>query len=150
MEENGLVTAVHGDRAEVEIVPGDACKGCSAAGFCNWTGKRQKLLTARNRAGAGVGDPVVVRTVESGRSRSAALVFGVPAVSMLAGVLLGSLFWSDPGAAFCGGVGLAVGLLALKLIDIRAARSGRNLPVVTRRLGAPTAGACADPASDAD
>ena len=142
MEEHGRITAIHGDRAEVEVVPGKACKTCGASGFCNWTGKRHKLLTARNPVHARAGDTVVVRTPESGRSRSAALVFGIPAVSMLAGVLLGSLFWGNTGAAVLGGIGLGAGLLAVKAIDLRAARTGHNLPVVVRRVDAPSPAEC--------
>jgi positive regulator of sigma E activity len=149
MEEHGRVTAVHGDRAEVEVVPGEACRSCSASGFCSWTGKRQKLLTARNPAQAGIGDTVVVSTPESGRSRSAGLVFGIPAVGMLAGVLLGSLFWGNTGAVVLGGIGLGAGLLAIKLIDMRAARSGRNLPVIIRRVDAGSLPECpTGPATD--
>lgn len=142
MEEHGRITAIHGDRAEVEVVPGEACRSCSASGFCSWTGKRQKLLTARNPVQAGIGDTVVVSTLESDRSRSAALVFGIPAVSMLAGVLLGSLLWGNVGAAVLGGIGLGAGLLGIKLIDTRAARSGRNLPVIVRRVNAPSLPEC--------
>ena len=143
MEEHGRITAVHDDRAEVEVVPGEACRTCGASGFCNWTGKRQKLLTARNPVQAGIGDAVVVRTPESGRSKSAGLVFGIPAVAMLVGVLLGSLFWGNVGAAVFGGVGLGAGLVGIKVIDIRAARSGRNLPVIVRRVDAAGPAGCA-------
>lgn len=149
MEEHGRITAIHGDRAEVEVVPGEACKSCGASGFCNWTGKRQKLLTARNPVQAGVGDKVVVSTPESGRSRSAALVFGIPAVSMLTGVLLGSLFWGNTGAAVLGGIGLGAGLLGIKVVDMRATRTGRNLPVIVRRVDAGSLPECPTrPASD--
>ena len=149
MEEHGRVTAVHGDRADVEVVPGDACRSCGASGFCNWTGKRHKLLTARNPVQAGIGDTVLVTTPESGRSRSAALVFGTPAVGMLAGVLLGSLLWGNVGAAVLGGVGLGLGLLGIKVIDKRAARSGRNLPVILRRVDAVGPAECPpEPAGD--
>jgi positive regulator of sigma E activity len=134
MEEPGRVRSVADGRAEVEIEPGGACEKCGASGFCNWTGKRSRLVLARNDAGAEAGDAVVVETAEAGRLGSAGLVFGLPGGLMALGVVVGSLAWNDTGAAILAGVGLVLGLALLKLIDRRYRRSGRNLPVVTRRL----------------
>ena len=134
MEEPGVVVKVQGDRAEVEIVPSDACAHCGAAGICHWTGKRAKLVIARNQAGARPGDRVAVETTEKGRSGSTLVVFGLPAVLMVAGVVAGSLLWSDTGAAVLAGAGLLVGLAVVKLLDVRAGRHGRSLPVVARVL----------------
>ncbi len=132
MQETGIVRSVSGDRAEVAIVAGDACKTCGAAGICSWTGSREKLVVCRNEAGAAAGDSVLVETPERGRARSAALVFGVPALLMAAGIAAGSLLWSDVVAAVLAGVGLLAGLAIVKLADVRAGRHGRSLPTVVR------------------
>ncbi len=134
MEEDGRVVAVRNDRAEVEVVPGEACKRCGASGFCNWGGKKVKLVTARNEAGAEAGDKVTVRTPEKGRFGSAALVFGLPALLMVAGVIAGSLLWNDTWAAILAGIGLATGLAIVKTVDLMAGRSGKRLPVIVRVL----------------
>jgi positive regulator of sigma E activity len=108
------------------------CKGCSAAGICNWAGENKKRVIARNQAGATKGQFVVLETMEQGRARSALVVFGLPVILMLAGVLVGGLvFKKDLWAGISSGVGLALGLGVVKLFDIAARRSGRSLPVVT-------------------
>ena len=134
MEEPGRVLRAWGDRAEVEIEPGSACARCDASGFCNWTGKRSRLVLARNEVQALVGDAVIVDTPEAGRPGSAGLVFGVLGGAMVLGVVLGTLLWGNTGAAILAAVGLALGFAALKVIDRRQARSGRRLPVIVRRL----------------
>ena len=130
MEEYGRVVSVDGDRAHVEVAAGKACESCAASAMCNWTGERTRSLLTRNVAGAVVGDRVKVRTEDSGRSRSAFLVFGLPALLMAGGVLVGSLLWNNAGAAIAGGAGLLLALLLLRVLDRAAARSGRRLPMV--------------------
>lgn len=142
MEEPGKVIAVRGDRVEVEIEPGPACDRCGASGFCQWTGRRSRLVLARNEAGAQAGEMVLVETVEAGRFGSAGLVFGVLGGAMAAGVVVGTLLWGNAGAAVLAGVGLALGFAGLKLVDRRKVRSGRGLPAATRVLGPEEARAC--------
>jgi positive regulator of sigma E activity len=132
MDETGRVVAAGDSRVEVEIVPGDACRTCGAAGICNWTGDRRKLVTARNEAGARIGDSVVVRTPEAGRVRSAALVFGIPAAGMVAGAVGGTLAGRDIWAAAGATAGLLAGAAVLGLIERGAKRSGSSLPVAVR------------------
>ncbi len=133
MEETGRVVTACGDRAEVEVTPGGACDRCGASGFCTWTGRKAKLVTALNRAGAAAGDSVTVRTADRGRSLSALLVFGLPGLLMAGGVVLGSLLWSDTWGAVLAGMGLLAALVVLKIVDAGASRSGRMLPVVVRK-----------------
>jgi len=132
MEETGRVVAAKDGRVDVEVVPGAACHKCGASALCNWAGNKTKLVAARNDAGAKVGDAVVLVTSEAGRLRSAAAVFGIPAVGMVAGVLVGSRFGSDTWAAAGAGAGLLAGFGVLKLLDASLGRSGRTLPVAVR------------------
>lgn len=142
MEETGRVVRAGAGRVEVEIVPGDACRTCGAAGICNWTGQRRRLVSARNEAGAQVGDRVVVHTSESGRLRSGALVFGIPAAGMVAGVVAGTLAGRDLWAAAGAGVGLAVGVGILLLVERGASRSGSSLPTAVRKVDGNDETAC--------
>ena len=137
MEEPGRVTAVNGSRAEVEIEPGPACDRCGASGFCNWTGKRSRLVLTHNEAGARVGDEVIVSTPDQGRYGSAGMVFGLLGGAMALGIIIGYLLWGDAGAAILAGGGLILGFGLLKLIDARRLRTGHNLPVVVRRCRQP-------------
>jgi sigma-E factor negative regulatory protein RseC len=142
MDETGRVVAAGDGRVEVEIVPGDSCRTCGASGFCNWTGDRHRMVSARNDAGAKPGDRVVVRTADAGRYRSAALVFGIPAGAMVVGIVAGTLAGRDTGAAIGAGAGLAVGLGVLKLLDRAAARSGESLPTAVEIVRNDDSGSC--------
>jgi positive regulator of sigma E activity len=126
------VTGTDGERAEVEIAVAGHCDGCGARGLCNWTGTKSRRVLAVNRAGAAVGDAVVVELVERARLGSNLAVFGIPAGLMLAGTLLGGLLISDTWAVVLAGAGLALGLGVVKLLDGAAARNGRSLPVIVR------------------
>lgn len=126
------MTEARDERAEVEIEARGSCDGCGARGLCNWTGTKHRRVLAVNRIGAAAGDAVVIELAERARLGSNLAVFGIPAALMLAGTLLGGLLISDRWAVILAGVGLGVGLAVVKLIDVRAAKSGRSLPVIVR------------------
>jgi positive regulator of sigma E activity len=135
MRENGRVAGVSGGRAEVEVAARGECEHCSAHGICNWTGTNVRKVLAVNKAGAGPGDYVELEMTEGTGARSNLLVFGIPVVLMLAGVLVGGLVLRrDLWSGILAGVGLLVGFVVVKMIDIAVNRSGRSLPVVVRRM----------------
>ena len=135
MKETGRVTAVRGDRAEVELAEHGECGHCPAHGICSPAGGKTRRVLAVNHTEAVTGDTVMVALPDSTGLRSNLLVFGVPTLLMLAGVLIGSLLLKrDLWAGLLAGVGLAVGVMVVKMVDIAATRSGRTLPVVVERL----------------
>ncbi len=137
MRENGKIASVHGNRAEVEVAARGECEHCTAAGICNWTGNSLRKVLVVNKAGAGVGDVVELESIEGTGVKSNLLVFGIPVLLMLAGVLVGGLVMrKDVWSGILAGVGLALGFGIVKIIDVAVNRSGRGLPVVTRRLSA--------------
>jgi MFS superfamily sulfate permease-like transporter len=61
------------------------------------------------------------------------------------------LFFSDLWAGILAGIGLALGFGIVKIVDVRAGRSGRNLPVIVRRLTAEESkGASCETTADSD
>ena len=135
MRENGKVVSTRDDRAEVEVAARGECEHCTAAGICNWTGTSLRKVLAVNKVGATAGDAVVLETVEGTGAKSNLLVFGIPVLLMLAGVLVGGLaLRKDLWSGILSGVGLVVGLGIVKAIDVSVNRSGRSLPVVVRRM----------------
>ncbi len=133
-EETGRVVGVNGERAEVLVVPEGGCAHCGAAGFCNWTGKRERTVIARNPIGASKGETVVIsRSIRPGTC-SALLVFGLPAMLMILGVIMGELLINDIGAAILAGFGVALGFLIIRIIDRAKGKTGKDLPVIVRRF----------------
>jgi len=134
MRETGRVVSARGARAEVEMEARGECEHCGAHGICNWTGTNVRKILAVNKAGAKPGDSVALEITEGTGLKSNLLVFGIPALGMLAGVLVGGLLISDLWSGILGGIGLVVGVGIVKLIDISVGRSGKSLPVIVRRL----------------
>jgi positive regulator of sigma E activity len=131
MRETGKVVSTHNDRAEVEVAARGECEHCTAAGICNWTGTSLRKVLAVNKAGTAAGDVVELETVEGTGAKSNLLVFGIPVLLMLAGVLVGGLaIRKDLWSGILSGVGLVLGLGIVKIIDIAVNRSGRSLPVI--------------------
>jgi sigma-E factor negative regulatory protein RseC len=136
MRETGKVVSTQNDRAEVEVAARGECEHCSAHSLCNWTGTNLRKVLAVNKAGAGAGDVVELETVEGTGAKSNLLVFGIPVVLMVTGVLIGGLLLrKDLWSGILAGVGLALGLGVVKIIDIAVNRSGKSLPVIVGLAG---------------
>ncbi|MEO0071116.1 MAG: SoxR reducing system RseC family protein [candidate division WOR-3 bacterium] len=134
-EEIGTVVQVQGDRAQVQVVPSGGCDRCGAASFCNWTGKKERVVIAVNPIGAKPGDKVVIRRKIKEGTNSALLLFGLPAGMMLFGVIIGGIILrQDIWAAILCGAGLFIGILALKFIDRKRGKLGSGLPVIGQVL----------------
>jgi positive regulator of sigma E activity len=142
-EETGRVVKVEGSRAEVAVVPGGGCAHCGAASICNWTGKRERLVIAENRAGAVVGEQVVISRSKNKSVRSALVIFGLPAGLMCLGVVLGSQLLNDKMAVVLAGVGLLAGVGIVRLIDRQRTA---DLPVIVRKLSSTNKGGSIDEA----
>ena len=137
MRETGRVVSTKNERAEVEVAARGECEHCTAHGICNWTGTSLRRVLAVNKAGAASGDAVELESVEGTGAKSNLVVFGIPVLLMLAGVLVGGLAMrKDVWSGILAGVGLALGFGIVKIIDIAVNRTGRSLPVVVRRLSA--------------
>ncbi|MEO0019830.1 MAG: SoxR reducing system RseC family protein [candidate division WOR-3 bacterium] len=133
-EETGKVVGVMGERAEVQVAPEGGCAHCGAASFCNWTGKREKTVLALNPIGASVGEMVVLSRRIRPATHSALLVFGLPALLMILGVIVGALLVNDLWAAILAGAGVVLGFLLVKVVDRAKGKAGKDLPVIVRRF----------------
>ena len=149
VEEQGQVVAVEQGFAWVETQRTNACQSCSVNKGCGTgvlgkiLGRRATVVKALNHAGAVVNDRVVVGLREDALVKGSLAIYAVPLLAMLAGALLGDALASgwqfdnpDGLAILFAGVGLAGGLLWLKLFSRKTAGDERYQPVVLRRVGA--------------
>jgi sigma-E factor negative regulatory protein RseC len=90
LEETGEVIRTEGDMAFVKVRRSSACGTCSSKGACHSLGGGGDLeVDVVNRAGASVGDRVVLEIPTSSVVKIAFLVYMVPVVGLVAGALLG-------------------------------------------------------------
>jgi positive regulator of sigma E activity len=76
-----------------------------------------------NKTGAAAGDTVEFETVEGTGAKSNLVVFGIPVLPMLTGVLVGGLaIRKDLWSGILAGVGLALGFGIVKIVDIAVNR----------------------------
>ena len=143
IEEEGLVVALSGVRAEVETRRASGCGGCTADGACSTSlldrllGRRPVRLLALNRAGAEVGDRVVVGVDESALLRAALAAYLVPILALLAGAMLGRFLTggAESGSLLGGSVGLLLAFAWLRRYSGRLGGNPAAEPVVLRRKG---------------
>jgi sigma-E factor negative regulatory protein RseC len=142
MQEEGNVIALQGDHALVSTFHKDACAGCSAKGACHTLGGgKERRVSALNRAGAGVGDRVLL-SVSSGSVLGAGfLAYMAPVLALLLGALVGKTLgpgwgWSEQsGAVVLGLVSLVACWMAVRWLSGRMAGKGSFSVEITRVLG---------------
>lgn len=95
--DRGLVIARHGDVVMVRLQPQDGCVSCALTQFC--VGSKGSSATVRATASSEIaqGDLVEVSLDDSLVLKASAIMYGVPLVAFLAGVLGGYGFSSLAG-----------------------------------------------------
>lgn len=100
----GKVLALKGELAVVRFVRSDACGHCNA---CFHLGSNEADLEIQNTLGARVGDVVAIELRGKSMVRASLLLYGIPLLGLLLGVLIGSqwgdLYAAAGGLLLCGG-----------------------------------------------
>lgn len=115
----GVVRAVDGDQAEVEVEQG-GCGRCHEAGGCGGQSLTRMFASGPrtyhvdNSFGAGIGDRVTVAIAAGSVRRAANLAYGVPLLAGIAGALLGTAIYGD-----LGGILGAVAAFSLAVLHVR-------------------------------
>jgi sigma-E factor negative regulatory protein RseC len=136
MDEVGVVTKVEGVRAHVSVARKSACEHCTA-GTCRLSDDGAEI-EALNKAGATVGQRVRVNIREYTYVSGSLFYYGVPAMALLAGALVGLNVLSGwfPGldpegvAAAAGFASMGLSLVLVKLWSRRAERKSAYQPIV--------------------
>ncbi|MFZ1730251.1 MAG: SoxR reducing system RseC family protein [Bacteroidota bacterium] len=109
--EDGIVLSASGGRATVAVAFGDTCEECTAKIFCRAGEAKQNTVEVRDPFGVHAGDHVRIVVHGEDMFKAAFLLYGIPLVLILAGILFGSYFF-DPGImatelwSFLVGIGL--------------------------------------------
>ncbi|MBQ1684667.1 MAG: SoxR reducing system RseC family protein [Clostridia bacterium] len=120
----GTVTELNGNKAKVVFTRSKACGDCHA---CVSFGSDQAETELANTLGAKVGDRVSIE-LHSGSVFTASLImYGIPLVALLAGVLIGS-FISDLFTAVFGIGAAVIAFLIIRLFEPKFKKMGKFDP----------------------
>lgn len=136
----GVVTRVADGHADVEIGPRTAgCGRCHEPGGCGaptlgGAAKRQRHYRLPNTIGVSVGDAVVLTMADGALLKISFLAYLLPVTLLIVGAAIGTTLvpTSDTLALVGAGIGLALGLVALRLSQSRIS-AGRE-PLLAMRI----------------
>lgn len=138
-----MVVSLEGDLARIQIEPGTACESCGARLICAPGRGQSQYLTALNRAGARVGERVVVEESGNLLLKLSLLQYGLPLAGFLGGLFV---FQLSPARAndlllfVAGIVGLTLAGLLARLILRRMSRQPGSFLYVARVVPPESAG----------
>lgn len=114
MKQTGYVTEVNKDKIKVRIIRGSACGGHCAS--CKGCPAEVHTIECDGYTGVKKGDTVELSSDSKKIVNGAAFGYCVPAVTTIAGGILGySIFKTDGGTIAFTALGVAVGICAVKL-----------------------------------
>lgn len=127
MEEIGKIIALANGKARIEITPSGGCNHCAQAQICNPFGKNKKIIELPNTINAQVNDLVKIEIKDKNRILSILLVFCLPILLFLIGVVIGNQNAGNTSAALFGGIGLLLAFIIVKIINNYFLRKNKNL-----------------------
>ncbi len=136
MREQGVVTEITKSGARVRLLQTTACKTCAACNVCRPDGA-DRVLEVSNELNAQIHDEVVVEIPPGIGLTAFFLLFGVPIIFALAGVLIGGQY-SEITSIILGIIGLALGLGIAKVFNNLLSRNKKFVPEIveiTNRTG---------------
>ncbi len=132
------VVRTFGDKAEVVIDRQEACGSCKSADLCQMFGARGELkVEVDNLIGARPGQRVEVASQQSLGLRAAALVYFVPALFFVTGIVFGAevLEWTPLASATLGAAALAAAYVIAWTFDRRARKNAAFRLSIGRIVG---------------
>lgn len=140
MEEIGTVKSIEGVTAKVSVPKKSVCEGCTA-GTCK-PGEQSMEIDAFNKAKAKVGQKVRVVIKSFTYVRGSILVYGIPALALVIGAILGKEVFSnyfketDPDivSAIFGFGAFALSFLGIKIWSMTLEKKAGSMPVIEEIL----------------
>jgi len=115
VKEIGTVVEITGTQARIEVTPNKACRTCPACTVCRPQGT-VRHIEADNRVDAHVGDEVCIETSTKQSLVAILLVFGVPVVLALVGLVVGASL-GNLLSMILGVTGFIAGLVVAKIFN---------------------------------
>lgn len=130
MLELGKVTAVMNDNVQVQFKRTSACDKCRA---CSIDQGGKVSITLKNDLGAKVGDIVEVEIWEKAVTLSYLIVFGIPLVMLLLGIILASMArFNELYSIITAASSLVFGFLIVFVIDKIIGKNQRFAPKIIK------------------
>lgn len=125
MEQYGEVIGVENDIATVRFNRSKACGKCRA---CFTLGSEEALIEIENTLNARTGDIVEIRLHANSMVKATLLMYGIPLMGLIIGVITGSFIGGDAAALICG-VGVAlIAYLIIHLFEPKLSRKDAFKP----------------------
>ena len=138
MRETGQVVKLDGDRARVTVTVSGECMNCAAKAHCHESSGGTRTLVAVNRAGARMGDTVVCEMGAGRAILSAALIWILPILFMIAGYIVGEHFGGGIVSIVTAFVFFGGAFVMLKIVDSAIAGGSSFYPFITEVLDSPS------------
>jgi sigma-E factor negative regulatory protein RseC len=134
MEETGKIIELVGTKAKIEITPSSMCGNCTQAKICNPFSQNKKVIELNNTINGHIGDIVIIEIIEKKRFLATLLVFGLPTLLFVIGVIIGQKIGGDKLAAIFAGAGLVVAYIIIKIINNVIVKKGTDLVKIKENL----------------
>lgn len=105
MKEQGYIIKIENTTATVEVRPHEACSKCCSCGAGK---KRQVIVTSPNVQDMTIGQEVEVEVDDKVMLKVWLLLYGLPLVAFLAGLLVTNVFTKEPIIAFLAGLACTI------------------------------------------
>ena len=135
MLEKGTVTEINGEKALVLFKRRSSCKNCKACGIL--ADQNHIIVEASNKAGAGVGDSVIVQFTAKNALQTSAWAYVFPLAMLIVGLVLGynipvSFMEKEPFAAIFGLIFTAAAFIILKILNPVFKKKYSNVYTITQ------------------
>ncbi|MEO0083356.1 MAG: SoxR reducing system RseC family protein [candidate division WOR-3 bacterium] len=130
MQEIGKIIEIIGDIAKIEITPSGGCAHCAQFNLCHPWGQNKKVIELKNTINGQIGDTVKIEIKENARLLSIGLVFGLPTILFITGLVIGNFLKNEKLGAVFGGCGLVLAVILLKIIDNLLKKKDPNIVVI--------------------
>lgn len=139
MEERGIVKTVSRERATVAIERATACSECKSGGSCDLVDD-ESTIEAINLANAAVGQRVVIDMQGFSYIKGTMFVYGLPALALLAGAIIGKYIrfsflpalGGEVLSATMGFFFLLVTLIIVKFVSARSEKKVEHTPIIIK------------------